>query len=127
MPASLFYKVDAFIDELTKAGHNLQTASYRVALTNTAPTAANGYPSGGGTPTITSQVTTSGQFKLVLVDFDFIATAGGIGPFQYVILYISSTAKIVGYYNYGSALTLAVGEKLTVDFDGSNGVFTIGA
>jgi hypothetical protein len=143
MAVSAFFKVDAFMDEVSKAGHNLQTAVYKVALSNTAPTAAstvwstgsfpapaaaNGYPSGGGTPTVSSAVTTAGQFKLVLPDFDFIATAGGIGPFRYAILYNSSAAnKIVGWYDYGVGLTLAVGEKLTMDFDGTNGVFTIGA
>jgi len=137
-----FVKYNSFIDELAKGGHNLTTAVYKVALTNTAPTpasdtvwnttvapapaAANGYTAGGNTPTVTSAATAAGVFKLVLVDTVFTATAGGIGPFRYVILYNSSaTNKSIGYYDYGSSITLADTETFTVDFDASLGVFTI--
>jgi len=137
-----FVKYNSFIDELAKGGHNLTTAVYKVALTNTAPTpasdtvwnttvapapaAANGYTAGGNTPTVTSAATAAGVFKLVLVDTVFTATAGGIGPFRYVILYNSSaTNKSIGYYDYASSITLADTETFTVDFDASLGVFTI--
>jgi len=137
-----FVKYNLFIDELAKGGHNLSTAVYKVALTNTAPTpasdtvwnttvapapaAANGYTAGGNTPTVTSATTTGGVFKLILVDTVFTATAGGIGPFRYVILYNSSASnKSIGYYDYASSITLADTETFTVDFDGSLGVFTI--
>lgn len=136
-----FNKYNSFIDEVSKGSHNLQTAVYKVALTNTAPTSgdtiwsaaaypppagANGYPAGGGVPTITSAVTTSGIFKLILADFVFTAAGGNIGPFQYVVLYNSSAAnKVVGYYDYGSTVTLNSGATFTVDFDGANGVFTL--
>jgi len=127
---------------VSKAGHNLTTAVYKIALTNTAPTAAsdttwntttypapaaaNGYTSGGNTPTVSSATTTSGTFKLVLADSVFTATAGGIGPFRYVILYNSSASdKVVGYYDYGSSITLADTETLTFDADPTNGVLTL--
>src|SRR3954469_12479881 len=119
-----FTKYNTFIDELSKGGHNLQTAVFKVALTNTAPTvatdtvwnttvapapaAANGYTAGGNTITTTSSAQTSGVYKLVLADTTFTATAGGIGPFRYAILYNSSASnKVVGYYDYGSSITLA--------------------
>ena len=136
-----FTKYHTFVDEMSKAGHNLQTAVYKIALTNTAPTpltdttwntttypapaAANGYPVGathGATPTVSSATTSAYIFKLVLADVVFTATAGGIGPFQYVILYNTSASnKVVGYYNYGSAVILADTETFTVDFDPTNG------
>src|SRR4249920_906600 len=133
-----FVKYHTFVDEMSKAGHNLQTAVFKVALTNTAPTpltdtvwstgvypapaAANGYTSGGNTPTVSSATTTSYVFKLVLADTVFTATAGGIGPFRYVILYNSSaTNKVVGYYDYASSITPADTETFTVDFDPSTG------
>lgn len=138
-----FNKYNTFADELSKGGHNLQTAVFKVALTNTAPTAAsdtvwnttvapapaaaNGYTAGGNTITTSSAATTSGTFKLVLADSTFTATAGGIGPFRYAIVYNSSASnKVVGYYDYGSALTLASTETLVVDFDPTNGFLTIG-
>lgn len=136
-----FTKYNSFIDELSKGGHNLTTAVYKLALTNTAPgvsdtvwnttvapapAAANGYPAGGNTLTTTSATTTTGTFKLVLVDSVFTATAGGIGPFRYVILYNSSaTNKLVGYYDYASSISLADTDTFTTDFDAANGVFTI--
>jgi hypothetical protein len=133
-----FVKYHTFVDEMSKGGHNLQTAVYKVALTNTAPTpltdtvwnttvypapaAANGYTGGGNTVTTTTATTTSYVFKLVLADSIFVASAGGIGPFRYVILYNSSaTSKVVGYYDYGSSITLADTETFTVDFDPTTG------
>ena len=137
-----YNKYNTFADEISKGGHNLQTATFKVALTNTAPTAAsdtvwnttvapapaaaNGYTAGGNTITTSSATTTSGTFKLVLADTTFTATAGGIGPFRYAILYNSSASnKSVGYWDYGSSVTLADTETFTVDFDGTNGVLTI--
>jgi len=133
-----FTKYHTFIDEVSKAGHNLQTAVYKAALTNTAPTpltdtawstgtypapaAAAGYTAGGNTLTTSSASTTSYVFKLVLADSVFTASAGSIGPFRYVILYNSSASnKVVGYYDYGSSITLADTETFTVDFDATNG------
>ena len=62
----------------------------------------------------------------MLVDSVFTATAGGIGPFRYVVLYNSSaTNKVVGSYDYGSSITLADTETFTIDFDAANGVLTL--
>src|SRR6478752_4902865 len=118
-----FTKYNTFVDELSKGGHNLQTAVFKVALTNTAPTvatdtvwnttvapapaAANGYTAGGNTLTTSSAATTSGTFKLVLADSVFTASGGAIGPFRYAIVYNSSASnKSVCYYDYGSSVTL---------------------
>jgi len=136
-----FVKYNSFIDELSKGGHNLTTAVFKLALTNTAPgaadtvwnttvapppAAAGGYPAGGNTLTTTSATTVAGVFKLVLVDSVFTATAAGIGPFRYVILYNSTaTNKLVGYYDYASSISLADTDTFTTDFDATNGVFTI--
>jgi hypothetical protein len=56
----------------------------------------------------------------------FTATAAGIGPFRYAISYNSSaTNKVVGYYDYGSSITLADTETFTVDFDPTNGMIQL--
>jgi hypothetical protein len=136
-----FNKYFSFIDELCKAGHNLATDVFKVALTNTAPTTADtvwsaaaypppaaalGYPAGGNTITTTSGITTAGVFKLILVDSVFTAAAGQIGPFRYAVLYNSSkTNKAIGWYDYLSSVTLADTETFTVDFDAANGVLTV--
>lgn len=137
-----FTKYNTFIDELSKGGHNLQTAVFKVALTNTAPTpttdtvwnttvapapaSANGYTAGGNTLTTSSAATTTGTFKLVLADSVFTAAGGTLGPVRYAIVYDSSASnKVVGYYDYGSSVTLNDTETFTVDFDATNGVLTL--
>jgi hypothetical protein len=137
-----FNKYYCFVENLAEKVHNLQSDTLKVALTNTAPTAssdtvwnttvapapaaANGYTSGGNTITTTSSAQTSGTYKLVLADSVFTASGGSIGPFRYVILYNSTASNaVIGYYDYGSSITLADTETFTVDFDATNGVLTL--
>lgn len=134
-----FTKYNAFIDETAKASHDLYNDVLKCALTNTAPSATtdttftapppaavNGYPSGGNTLSRTSASTLAGVFRLIVADTVFVATAGGIGPFRYIILYNSSKSnKLVGYYDYSSNITLNATDTFTVDFDNANGVLTI--
>jgi hypothetical protein len=136
-----FNKYQCFVENVAEKVHNLGSDTLKVALTNTAPTAtdtvwnttvypapaaANGYTAGGNTPSITSSAQTSGTYKLVLADTVFTATSGGIGPFRYVVLYNSTASgAVIGYYDYGSSITLADTETFTIDFDAANGVLTI--
>ena len=136
-----FNKVNSFVLDLAEKKHNLSSDVLKVALTNTAPTAsstawdsvtfgppatANGYTAGGNTLSITSSGQTSGTYKLVLGDTTF-TSSGTIGPFRYVILYndTSVTDLMIGYYDYGSSISLASGETFTVDFNDSTGVLTL--
>jgi hypothetical protein len=137
-----FNKYYVFVEALAEKTHNLGSDTLKVALTNTAPTvatdtvwnttvapapaAANGYSAGGNTITTTSSAQTTGTYKLVLADSVFTASGGSIGPFRYVILYNSTASNaVIGYYDYGSSITLADTETFTVDFDAANGVLTI--
>lgn len=137
-----FNKYYCFVENLAEKVHNLQSDTLKVALTNTAPTvasdtvwnttvapapaAANGYSAGGNTITTTSSAQTTGTYKLVLADSVFTASGGSIGPFRYVILYNSTASNaVIGYYDYGSSITLADTETFTVDFDATNGVLTL--
>ncbi len=135
-----FSKYSTFIEEIFEGGHNLGADSLKVALSNTAPTlatdtvwstgvypapaAANGYTAGGNALTISSSAQTAGTYKQVLADSVFTATAGGIGPFRYAIIYNTSKSnKVIGSYDYGSSITLAnAGDSFTVDFDPTTGV-----
>ena len=142
MAVAPIVKYNLFIDELSKAGHNLATAVFKAALTNTAPglttdtvwnttvapapAAAAGYTAGGNTPVVSSATTSGGIFKLVLADNVFTATAGGIGPFRYVILYNSSAGnKLCGFYDNAASITLADTDTFTVDLDQVNGTLTV--
>ena len=135
-----YNKVQPFIEEVFEKVHNMQSDTLKWALSNTAPTAtsniynttnfpapaaANGYTAGGNVITVSSSAQTTGTYKNVMADSTFTATAGGIGPFRYVIGYnfTSASTTIFGYYDYGSSITLTnVGDSFTVDADPTTGV-----
>lgn len=137
-----FNKFNAFVEHLAEKVHNLGSDTLKVALTNTAPSSANstfsditeissgnGYTAGGTAATISSSSQTSGTYKLVLADVVFTASGGSIGPFRYAVLYndtpTSPADPLIGYWDYGSSVTLADTESFTVDFNASNGVLTL--
>lgn len=135
-----FNKFQSFVEALAEKVHNLGADSLKVMLTNTAPvatnsvkanltdiSAGNGYTAGGTAATISSSAQTSGTYKLVLADVVFTASGGSIGPFRYAVLYndTATNKELIGWWDYGSAITLASGETFTVDFDGTNGVLTL--
>jgi hypothetical protein len=134
-----FQKYQSVIEQLFELGHDFQNDSFKAALTNTAPAAtdttwstgtypapaaANGYTAGGNALTVSSSAQASGTYKWVVADTVFTATAGGIGPFRYMVIYNTTRSnKVVGYYDYGSSITLAnAGDTFTSDFDATNGV-----
>ncbi len=136
-----FTKFNSFVQDLGRKVHNLHTDVLKVLLTNSAPLAANtvkanlteigagnGY-SAGGTSIATGQDYTqvSGSGKLQATDIVFTASGGSIGPFRYAVLYNSTAtnSELIGWWDYSASITLLTGETLTVDFDGTNGIFAI--
>ena len=134
-------KFNSFVEYVHEGVVNLGSDTLKVMLTNTAPVAGNsvkanlaeigagnGYPSGGTAASISSSSQTSGTYKLVLADVTFTASGGTIGPFRYAVLYddtpTSPADPLIGYWDYGAALTLADGETFTFDADPTNGVLT---
>jgi hypothetical protein len=134
-----FNKFNAFVEHVAEGVHNLGSNQLVVALTNSAPTSSNSVladitqisytnlSSRNITTSTSSQ--TSGLYKLVLNDLTLTASGGSVGPFHYIVIYndtpTSPADPLIGYYNYGSALTLASGESLTIDFDAANGLLTL--
>ncbi len=134
-----FNKVNCFVENVSEKVHDLGADTLKVMLTNSAPvatntvkanlteiSAGNGYAAGGTQATQSSSAQTSGTYKLVLADVVFTAAGGSIGPFRYAVLYNDTAANdpLIGWWDYGSSLTLASGETFTVDFDATNGVLT---
>lgn len=134
-----FNKFNSFVEAVAEKTHNLGADVLKVMLTNSAPvatntvkanlteiSAGNGYTAGGTAATISSSTQTSGTYKLVLADVVFTAT-GAVGPFRYAVLYndTATNKELIGWWDYGSSISLANGETFTVDFDPSAGVLTI--
>jgi hypothetical protein len=131
-----FVKIDSFVENLAEKKIDLSGAGLTVALTNTAHTASwdeladlteVAYTNlSARVLTVSTSAQTSGTYKLVIADLTLSAT-GTVGPFRYVYVYddASTGDKLIGYYDYGSSITLQNGDSLLLDFDGSAGWLTI--
>ena len=141
-----FNKVNDFVEN---AVHNMDLESDQIviALSNTAPSAESPNPATDGNGvlanvtevdytnlssrnvTTSSSSQTGGTYKLVLADTTLTSSGGSTGPFRYVYIYDDTAASpadpLIGYYDYGSSLTLNDGDSLTVDFSAANGVLQI--
>lgn len=134
-----FNKFNSFVEALAEKVHNLGSDSLVVALcaTANAPVAGNtvlanltqiAYTNlSSRALTVSASSQTSGTYKLVINDLVLTASGGSVAAFQYIVIYndTATNDELIGWYDYGSALTLANGETLTIDFDGTNGVLTI--
>lgn len=139
-----YVKFECFSEDLCKKLHNLHTDTVMAFLSNAAPNVAthtaydgttgttgpaeiangNGYTTGGADTTNT--VSRSGGTSSVLgVDIVWTASGGTVGAFRYVPIYNDTAAgnNLIGYWDYGSSITLQIGETFTVDFGSS--MFTV--
>jgi len=132
-----FNKFNDFAEQVGKGIHQLHAAGHtlKVFLTNELPlaadtikadmaeiTAEHGYPA-GGTDMQNDWSETGGVGTLTGVDIVFTATGGAFGPFRYAVLYndtaTSPADALVGWWDYGSAITCNDTETFTVDFGAS--------
>ena len=143
-----FTKLNGFVEHLAEGVHNLGSNQLVVALSNTAPGSESTPPTGATTACILANVTqvdytncstrnittsasaqSSGTYKLTLTDLVLTASGGTVGAFRYVYVYndtpTSPADPLIGYYDYGSSITLQATETFTVNFDDANGVLTI--
>jgi hypothetical protein len=136
-----FQFFNSFKEALPEKLHNLGSDTLHWMLTNVAPVATNsvkadlteiaagnGYTAGGNTGAVTSWGQSSGTAKLVLADpATWTAAGGSIGPFRYVVLYNDSSTSdsLIGWWDYGSSITLNVTETFTADADPTAGVLTL--
>jgi len=141
-----FNKINDFV---VNAVHNMDLESDQlvVALSNTAPGSEVTPPTGDGDGvlanvtqitytnlssrnlTTSSSSQTSGTYKLVIADLTLTSSGGSTGPFRYIYIYNDTVTTpadpLVGYYDYGSSLTLQDGDSLTLDFSAANGVLQL--
>ncbi len=137
---AIFNKFNSFVSDCAQKVHNLNSDTLKIMLTNVAPAATNtikanlteisngnGYVTGGSTAAFVSGNDVSGTYKLILGQPAWTASGGSIGPFEYAVLYNSSTASgnLIGWWDYGTPITLTNGNTFTVATDQTNGVLTI--
>lgn len=126
-----FNKFNAWAENMVEVA-NLGTDQFVIALTNTLPIAANSVLSditqisytnlSSRNVTTTSSSQTGGTETLVLQDLTLTAS-GAVATFQYVVLYddtpTSPADPLVGWWDYGSPVTMANLETFLIDFQGA--------
>ncbi len=140
-----FQKFNQFVQDVGRGVLNLNSDTLRDLLTNTSPNAAdtkvdtttstctvgstsnaaeiaagNGYTKKGTAIGTTAYSQTSGTATLSGANVVYTASGGAVGPFRYVVCYddtsgTTSTRSVIGWWDYGSSITLNSGETFTVD------------
>lgn len=144
MAAFTFF--DEFKNYLGDKQIDLSADTFKLYLTNTAPVVAthqvkadlagitveNGYDEITiTTPTWQETAGGSGIWRFAGdADEVWTASGGSFGPFQYVILYddtpaATPTDPLVGYWDYGSSISITNGNTFTLDLDANFEIFTL--
>ena len=137
MPTSSFSKFNSFVEAEAEKVHNLGSDALTVAMTNAAnaPVAGNTVLANltqidytncsARTLTVTTSAQSAGTYTLDANNLVLTATGGALPAFRYVVLYndTATNDELIGWYDYGSDLTLAENETLTIAFNAS-GIFT---
>ena len=133
-----FNKFQGFVGYLGLAAVNLNTDTLSCYLSNAAPSASaddvktdlaeitnqNGYTAPVDTQNTYAEATGTGTLTGTAIT---ITATGAVGPFQYVVLYDDTHASdiLVGWWDYGSAVTMANGDTFTIKFNNSATTGTI--
>lgn len=123
---------------------NVETDAFKLMLTNTAPntsthtvkadlteiSGAGGYAAKAPTTTWAETGAGTGVWRLSIgADQTWTAVGAAFDAFRYIVMYDDTVAApvkpLVGYWDYGSALTLNTGDSLTVDVDANFSVYTL--
>jgi hypothetical protein len=126
-----YNKFEGFVGYLGLKAVNCNTDTFKVYLSNTAPSASlddvkadlaeiaagNGYAAGGA-DILNTFSEAAGVGTFAGTDVTWTAAGGPIGPFQYAVIYDDDHASDIlqNWWDYGSAVTLQSGESFTVDF-----------
>ena len=136
MATSAWNKFNDFSEQLVRGVHDFDANTFKVVLTNTAPSAGNtiltditqvtnggGYTTGGEATTITISET-SGTTTVSGTEIVWTGTGAGFGPFRYAVLYNDSTTSptdaLIAWFDYGSSISVAASETFTLKFNNAN-------
>jgi hypothetical protein len=133
--AVTFNKINSFVEAVYEKVHNMGSDALTVFLTTNAnmPVASNTQLSNitqisytnlsTRVISISTSAQTSGTYKLVLTDL-VLTASGAVATFRGVGIFndTATNDELIGWFDYGSDVTLASGETFTIDFDGTNGL-----
>lgn len=139
-----YQKINDFVEQLGLAKHNLNTDTHKAMLTLTAIVATNsvkadlteiaagnGYTAGGEDAQNTWAETT-GTGTLTATKIVWTCVTAAMAAFRYVGYYndtqTSPADPLICFWDYGSSLTLQVGETFSLKFNSSEttgSVFTL--
>lgn len=140
-----FNKLNGFVENLAEKVFNLGSDTLTVALSNTAPGSETTPPTGATTTaklsnvtqiaytnlssrvlTISSSAQAAGLYSLIIADL-VLTASGAVATFRYIYVYddTATNDELIGYFDYGSGVTLANGETFTLDFDNVNGLLQL--
>jgi len=139
-----YQKAQDYAEQVNKGVHIWGSHTFKAAFSNTTPnlttmavladitqiSTGGGYTGGAGGGLTLDTVTlteSAGTAKVTIADEVFTAS-GSVGPFRYIWIYNDSATSpadaLVCVYDYGSSITMSNGETFTIDFDGTNGLWT---
>lgn len=151
MATGTFAKVADFIEGQMEGVGNLATGTIMIALSNTAAASESSNPlaTGNGVLANVTQISytnysddltvdrtlqsvtsdeSGGTYTFDAADFTITASGGALPTFQYIYVYndtpTSPADPLIAYWALDSAVTLASGESLAVQFNAS-GLFTV--
>lgn len=133
-----FNKFNSFTEALAEKVHNLGSDTLTVALcaAGNAPVATNTKLSditqisytnlSSRVITVTSSSQSSGVYKLVCQNL-VLTASGTVADFRYVVIYndTATNDELIGWYDYGSTVSLVNSDTFTIDFDETDGVIQI--
>lgn len=150
-----FNKVNDFVEDALNGAHDLSSDTLQIALSNTAPTSESSNPlqDGNGVLSNVTQVAytnysddlttdrvlegvtvslSTGTVTLSANDFTITASGGSLASFRYVYVFnqTATNDELICMWDQGSAISLANGESVTLDFGSDGGtsgtIFTLG-
>jgi hypothetical protein len=135
---AIYNKFNQFVQDLAEKVHNLSTDQLEVYLSNALPDPAadlvktdlaeiatgSGYT--GPVDTQNTGAEASGTYTLTGTKVVITAT-GAMAAFRYVVLFNTTPATdpLIGFWDYGSSLSLQNGETFSIKFNNSETTGTI--
>lgn len=121
-------KFNSLTEALAEKAHNLGSDTLKVALTNTAPSAANTVLTditqisaagtyAAATVTISTSAQSGGTYTLTHDAITFTASGADFDAFRYLVLYndTAGTDELIAYLDYGVSYVLPDGQPFTVN------------